>query len=76
MEHRWAAFRIALGSAIGEHSEEEHVPLIVELLRDEAHGPDPRETLADALQKKMWRWRRKDPELLALVASLRSPGPS
>lgn len=73
MGHRWGSFRFALANAIGEHFEEEHIPLIVGLLRDEAHGPDPRRTLADALQKKMRRWRRKDPELLALVGSLRSP---
>lgn len=69
----WESFRFALANAIGEHFEKENLPVIVELLRDQAHGPDPRRTLADALQKKMRRWRRKDPELLALVESLRSP---
>lgn len=73
MGHRWGSFRFALALAIGEHFEKEHFPLIVELLRDEAHGRDPRSALADALRKKMRRWRRKDPEILALVESLRSP---
>lgn len=73
MGHRWESFRFALANAIGEHFDEEHIPLIVELLRDEAHGPDPRRALADALRKKMRRWRCKDPEVLALVESLGSP---
>lgn len=73
MGHRWESFRFALANAIGEHFEQEHIPLMVELLRDEAHGLDLRRALADALQKKMQRWRRRDAEVLALVESLRSP---
>ena len=71
----WAqrdGFCCALANAIGEHFNQEHVPLIVELLREEPQGPDPRSALADALQRKMRRWRRADAEVLALVQSLRS----
>jgi hypothetical protein len=73
MEHRWESFRSALANAIGEHCEKEHLPLIVELLREEAHGRDSRSALAKALRKKLRRWRHKDPEILALVESLSGP---
>jgi hypothetical protein len=71
MRRRWESYRFALGNAIVQHLQKEQIPLLVELLRDEA--PELRSALADTLQKKMRRWRRKDPELLALVESLKSP---
>ncbi|GAB4226199.1 MAG: hypothetical protein Kow0062_28400 [Acidobacteriota bacterium] len=78
MRHRWDSYRFALANAIVYHFEQEHIPLIVGLIR---HSTDEREehwqALADEIRKKRRRWRRKDPdvgsELLALVESLRSP---
>jgi hypothetical protein len=70
MAHRWESFRFALANAIGYLLQQEHIALIVELLRDERHGPGVRGTLAEALQKKMRRWRRKDADVLALLESI------
>jgi hypothetical protein len=69
-EHHWESFRVAIANAIGYHFQKEHVPLIADLLRDPQHGDSCRMTLADYLRTKMRRWRRSDPEVLALLQEL------
>jgi hypothetical protein len=73
MSHRWTSYRIAIATAIGEHAEQAHIPLISDLLRSEAHGLEARRALADVVRKKQRRWRGRNAEFLALVEFLRSP---
>lgn len=72
MGHRWNSYRFALANAIGNLMRKEDLPVVVELLRDERQPLEDRRSLAEMVGKKMRRWRRKDPEILALVESLRS----
>ena len=76
MRHQWESYRFALANAIGNLMQKEDVPIVVELLRDEKQPRQDRGYLARDLAMKMRRWRRKDPEILELVESLRDVWPS
>ena len=73
MRHRWDSYRFALANAIVYHFGQEHIPVILELLRDSADGREDWQALADEIRKKLRRWRRKDPGLLDLLKFLKSP---
>ncbi len=53
--------------------QKEDLPVVVDLLRDERQPLENRRSLARMVGKTMRRWRRNDPEILALVESLRAP---
>jgi len=73
MRHRWYSYRFVLVNAIVFHFQQEHIPLIIELIRDAVGSQEDHwKTLADDIRKKMRRWRRNDPELLAMLDALTS----
>lgn len=70
-KHNWASYCFALGNAIGYLFKKDEIPLVVSLIKDEKIHTDAKLALGHDLGKKMRRWKMKDPEIEALIKSVK-----
>ncbi len=74
MWHRWLSYRFVLANAITFHFKQEHIPLLIELIRDATNEHELYwQGLSKDIRKKMKRWGESESELLTLLDSIREP---